>query len=222
MKPLYHRDALTTSESSSFPVNISHETPTASQSTQITNITYVKSRNNHKQKILDNEATPSSSSNNIKVLPSMVIKIPFNDPNSKQRYKKSRIFLKEKINELRLPRFTIGAPMFGSPSDMELKQIVKPKSKMDLLSPEITIRRSKSILKKRRTITFESGLSSRRKGESPSVRTVKFGSEAVPIAKVYPVKSYRNEYKEMEKEYEKERLNKEKTRTVCSGVCTIF
>lgn len=222
MKTHNHRDVLTTSESSFIPANISQEMPTASQSTQITNITSTKTHKSYREKIIDIETTPTNSSNNIKILPSMVIKIPLNDPTSKQRYKKSRIFLKEKRNELRIPRFTIGAPMFGSPSDREVRQIVHQKPKMQIPSPEIQIRRSKSILKKRRTITLESNLSSRRKGESPLSRTVKFGSEAVPIVKVYPVKSYRNEYKEMEKEYEKERMNKEKTTTVCSGVCTIF
>ena len=129
---------------------------------------------------------------------------------------KSKIEMKDKRDTIRVPRFQIGAPMFSSEKHFSSRN-QKEKS---YLSPEINIPRSRSILKKRRTLTLESNLSSKRRDTSNN--KVRFGSEAVPVVQVFKVKSYRNEYKEMQQKYEQQRIENEKQKTVCSGVCIIF
>lgn len=180
-----------------------------SQSTQLT-ASSMKKKIIPKEKIISRISSPEIH----KSLSPLVIRIPYEDEHQRRRFKKSRLVIQEKKN-FRIPRFTIGAQMFSSENFSSRNQ--KGKSS---LSPEIQIPRSKSILKKRRTLTFESNLSSKRRDTSNN--KVRFGSEAVPVVQVFNVKSYKNEYKEMQEKYEKQRIENEKQKTVCSGVCIIF
>ena len=183
-----------------------------SQATQLTAAS-MKKKFIPKEKI---ESRICSPENIKRTLSPIVIKIPYEDDKHRLRYKKSKIVMKDKRDTIRVPRFQIGAPMFSSENHFSSRN-QKEKS---YLSPEINIPRSRSILKKRRTLTLESNLSSKRRDTSNN--KVRFGSEAVPVVQVFKVKSYKNEYKEMQQKYEQQRIENEKQKTVCSGVCIIF